>query len=97
MWEGWIPKSEPNSAVQLAYGSLNVTTATFGLVASMLSMLPIRLASRLGAAFGSLALYLAPGERRKALESLRIALPEQSEGDRRSLSHETFRHLGPLG
>lgn len=64
------------------------------LAASMLALLPIRFASRLGAAFGALAFHVAPGERRKALESLSIAFPQQSKSERWSLARETFRHLG---
>jgi KDO2-lipid IV(A) lauroyltransferase len=56
--------------------------------------LPLRLASRIGRAFGSFAFALASGERRKALASLHIAFPEKSEAERLDLARASFRHLG---
>ncbi len=64
------------------------------LAAQVLSLLPIRLASRLGAGLGALAFLVARGERQKTLDSLNIAFPHQSTAQRRSLARETFRHLG---
>lgn len=52
------------------------------------SLLPVRLASALGAAFGRLAYALAGGERRKALASLaRAGLPAET-------ARQSFEHLG---
>ncbi len=59
-----------------------------------IGLLPARAAGLLGEAFGAAAFRLARGERRKALDSLAIAFPEQSESERRRIAFESFRHLG---
>lgn len=56
--------------------------------------LPAGMARRWGEALGAVAFRLAPGERRKALDSLAIAFPEKSESERRAIALECFRHLG---
>ncbi|MBL8955719.1 MAG: lysophospholipid acyltransferase family protein [Myxococcaceae bacterium] len=57
-------------------------------VAFWVSLLPLRLASALGAWFGGVAFALAGKERRKALASLeRAGLPAE-------VARDTFRHLG---
>jgi len=61
---------------------------------AVLGLLPARLASGLGAAFGSLAYAVAFGERRKALASLAVAFPAKSEDERRAMARACFRHLG---
>jgi KDO2-lipid IV(A) lauroyltransferase len=61
---------------------------------AVLSALPLGIASRIGRAFGSLAFALAPGERQKALISLRVAFPEKSDAERLDLARASFRHLG---
>lgn len=59
-----------------------------------LSLLPLKVASRLGRAFGGLGFWIAGGERRKALQSLQTAFPALSDDERRSLSLRCFQHLG---
>jgi Kdo2-lipid IVA lauroyltransferase/acyltransferase len=61
---------------------------------AVLGLLPLRWASDLGAALGSLAGALAFSERRKALASLAIAFPERTDAERRALARACFRHLG---
>ncbi len=56
--------------------------------------LPAGMAGRLGDALGAVAFRLAPGERRKALDSLAIAFPDKSESERRAVALGCFRHLG---
>ncbi len=62
--------------------------------AAVLGLVPARLASALGAAFGALAWAVASGERNKALASLAVAFPEKSEPERRALARASFQHLG---
>lgn len=62
--------------------------------AALVSLLPARLASALGAAVGHLAFALAVGERAKALASLAVAFPERSVKARRALARASFAHLG---
>jgi len=61
---------------------------------AVVSRLPVRMAARLGEAFGSAAFHLAAGERRKALESLAVAFPEKTELERKAIALSSFRHLG---
>lgn len=60
----------------------------------LVSLLPLGVASGLGHAFGTLACFVARGERRKALASLARAFPEKSEAERAALAKATFQHLG---
>jgi len=62
-----------------------------------IQLIPLRLASSLGASLGGLAFSLAGKERRKALVSLATAFPEKSEAERQALARATFRHLGSVG
>lgn len=62
--------------------------------AAALGLVPARLASALGAAFGTLAWAVASNERRRALASLAVAFPEKSEPERRALARACFQHLG---
>jgi KDO2-lipid IV(A) lauroyltransferase len=60
----------------------------------VLSRLPLRVAVALGAAFGFLAWYLVPKERRLALEHLAIAFPQASGAERRRIGRASFVNLG---
>lgn len=59
-------------------------------------VIPLRLASSLGAAAGALAYVFARSEVRKALGSLAIAFPEKSAAEREALARACFRHLGSV-
>lgn len=65
-------------------------------VVALLGLLPIEVASALGAVVGRLAAVLARGERRKALASLARAFPEKSQAERDALMRACFRHLGRM-
>ncbi|MBX7116954.1 MAG: lysophospholipid acyltransferase family protein [Myxococcaceae bacterium] len=71
----------------LRYGLIRLALAVVGL-------LPINWASRVGAAFGTLAFALAGRERRKALESLTTAFPDWAIAQREETARKCFRHLG---
>lgn len=60
-------------------------------------LIPLRLASALGASLGGLAFHLAGKERSKALASLATAFPEKPAAEREALARATFRHLGSVG
>ena len=51
-------------------------------------------AVQLGEALGAAAFLLLRTERRRALDSLRLAFPERTEAERRALARDCFRHLG---
>lgn len=71
----------------------------YGLVRALvgvLSLLPVRWASGLGAFVGAVGSVLARGERRKALASLARAFPEKPEAERVALMRACFRHLGRM-
>jgi len=70
-----------------------VRFALFRAVVAGLGLLPLRLASALGAGFGLLAWAVASRERRKALDSLAVAFPERTERDRRQICRACFIHL----
>ncbi|MBL9036880.1 MAG: lysophospholipid acyltransferase family protein [Archangium sp.] len=72
----------------------SVRTRAIAAVAWVLALLPIGLAREIGSFFGWLAYVLAFGERRKALESTRVAFPDWSDAERLKLIHATFQHLG---
>ena len=61
---------------------------------ALVGLLPVELASRLGAALGTLAFAVARGERRKALASLARAFPELPPAEREALGRRAFAHLG---
>jgi KDO2-lipid IV(A) lauroyltransferase len=61
-----------------------------------LQLIPLRLASSLGASFGGLAFIFAGREKRKALASLAVAFPEKSGAQREALARATFRHMGSV-
>lgn len=63
-------------------------------VAAAVGLLPVRLASAVGAGLGGLGWRLAAGERQKALESLAVAFPERTVDERRALGRACFAHLG---
>jgi Kdo2-lipid IVA lauroyltransferase/acyltransferase len=63
-------------------------------VVAAFALVPLRLASEVGAWLGALGFWLARGERAKALESLGIAYPEKTDAERRELARACFRHLG---
>jgi KDO2-lipid IV(A) lauroyltransferase len=56
--------------------------------------IPLRTGQRLGRAVGWLAWVVARRHRRKALQHLALAFPDWSEGQRRDVAREMFRHLG---
>jgi KDO2-lipid IV(A) lauroyltransferase len=56
--------------------------------------MPLGVARWLGVRFGTLAFWVARGERRKALKSLAQAFPEKTEAERLVLARACFRHLG---
>ncbi|MEW6433611.1 MAG: lysophospholipid acyltransferase family protein [Myxococcota bacterium] len=62
----------------------------------LLGLLPLRLASGLGAVVGRLSYALARRERRKALASLERAFPEKSPAEREALARACFAHLGRM-
>jgi KDO2-lipid IV(A) lauroyltransferase len=61
---------------------------------AVLSLLPIRFVSALGAWLGGLAFALASNERAKALASIERAFPTKSDVERAALARACFRHLG---
>jgi KDO2-lipid IV(A) lauroyltransferase len=60
----------------------------------LLRALPHRFALSVGAALGTLAWFLAPRQRRLALEHLAIAFPEMNAAWRRSVGRRSFANLG---
>ena len=62
----------------------------------LLSALPIRWASALGAFLGRLASFLLFAEFKKALASLGTAFPENTPGQNRRLGRACFAHLGRM-
>jgi KDO2-lipid IV(A) lauroyltransferase len=57
-------------------------------------LLPVELASRLGALLGGLGFHLARAEQRRALASLARAFPDWTPAARRALARRCFAHLG---
>ena len=62
--------------------------------AAVLGLLPVRWASALGSGMGLVAYWLVWPERRKALNSLSVAYPEVTEGERQAIASASFQHLG---
>ncbi len=60
----------------------------------LLSLLPLGPALWLGSAAGKLAYWLAPTQRRLALEHLAIAFPDKSDAERQAIARASFVHLG---
>ena len=68
--------------------------ALFLLLYTLVRVLPLLVALRLGSALGTLIYYAQPQRRSKARENLRRAFPEKSETECRRLLRENFRQLG---
>lgn len=68
--------------------------ALFLLLSAVARALPRRLALKLGAAIGSLTPYLLPKRKETAYSNLRLAYPEKSDEEIRSIMAKMFRHLG---
>jgi KDO2-lipid IV(A) lauroyltransferase len=66
------------------------------LVATIVSLLPMRVVRRCGAALGRLAYALDAAHRRIALENLAAAFPSRPERERRMLVRAMFAHFGSL-
>jgi KDO2-lipid IV(A) lauroyltransferase len=60
----------------------------------VLRLLPHRLALALGALLGSLAWLVVGKERRRALEGLQVAFPDESDAFRRKVGRSSFANLG---
>ena len=70
--------------------------AAVRLVATVVSLLPMRLVRRCGAALGRLAYALDAAHRRIALENLAAAFPSRPARERRMLARAMFAHFGSL-
>ena len=66
------------------------------MVASVVSLLPMRVVRRLGAALGRLAYAVDGARRRIALENLASAFPARTAAERRALARAMFAHFGSL-
>lgn len=70
--------------------------AAVRLVATVVSLLPMRVVRRCGAALGRLAYTLDAAHRRIALENLAAAFPSRPARERRMLARTMFAHFGSL-
>ena len=70
--------------------------AAVRIVATVVSLLPMRAVRRCGAALGRLAYALDAAHRRIALENLAAAFPSRPERERRMLARAMFAHFGSL-
>jgi KDO2-lipid IV(A) lauroyltransferase len=70
--------------------------AAVRLVATVVSLLPMRVVRRCGAALGRLAYALDAAHRRIALENLAAAFPSRPARERRMLARAMFAHFGSL-
>ena len=70
--------------------------AAVRLVATVVSLLPMRVVRRCGAALGRLAYALDAAHRRIALENLAAAFPSRPARERRTLARAMFAHFGSL-
>jgi Kdo2-lipid IVA lauroyltransferase/acyltransferase len=70
--------------------------AAVRIVATVVSLLPMRVVRRCGAAVGRLAYALDAAHRRIALENLAAAFPSRPERERRVLARAMFAHFGSL-
>ena len=66
------------------------------LVSALVSLLPMPVVRRLGAAIGHLAYVIDRSHRRTALENIGAAFPSRSQADRRALARAMFAHFGSL-
>lgn len=60
----------------------------------LFGLLPWPLCQATGRALGALAWLVLKRDRRRALDHLKLAFPELSQGERRALARRCFRHLG---
>jgi KDO2-lipid IV(A) lauroyltransferase len=65
-------------------------------VAALVSLLPMRVVRRCGAALGRMAYAVDRSHRRIALENLASAFPARTERERRALARAMFAHFGSL-
>jgi KDO2-lipid IV(A) lauroyltransferase len=70
--------------------------AAVRIVATVVSLLPMRVVRRCGAVLGRLAYALDAAHRRIALENLAAAFPSRPERERRMLARAMFAHFGSL-
>ena len=66
------------------------------MVAAIVSLLPMRVVRRCGAALGRMVYAVDRSHRRIALENLASAFPARPEGERRALARAMFAHFGSL-
>ena len=66
------------------------------LVAAIVSVLPMQVVRRIGAALGRIAYGVDRTHRRTALENLAAAFPSKGERERRALARAMFAHFGSL-
>ena len=66
------------------------------IVAAIVSLLPMRVVRRCGAALGRVAYVVDVWHRRIALENLASAFPARTEAERRALARAMFAHFGSL-
>jgi KDO2-lipid IV(A) lauroyltransferase len=69
---------------------------TVRVVAAIVSLLPMRVVRRCGAALGRMAYAVDRSHRRIALENLASAFPARTERERRALARAMFAHFGSL-
>src|SRR2546426_7719711 len=65
-------------------------------VAAVISLLPMRVVRRCGAALGRIAYSVDATHRRTALENLASAFPARTEAERQALARAMFAHFGSL-
>ena len=70
--------------------------AAVRIVAALVSMLPMRVVRRIGAALGRFAYVVDRTHRRTALENLAAAFPTRTDRERRTLARAMFAHFGSL-
>jgi KDO2-lipid IV(A) lauroyltransferase len=66
------------------------------IVAAVVSLLPMRVVRRCGAALGRMAYSVDGAHRRIALENLASAFPARTNAERRALARAMFAHFGSL-
>ena len=70
--------------------------AAVRIVSTIVSLLPMRVVRRCGAALGRLAYVVDRTHRRVALENLAAAFPSRADADRRAMARAMFAHFGSL-
>jgi KDO2-lipid IV(A) lauroyltransferase len=85
-------KTDPD--LPAANGSSRLEHGLFRVFRGLLAALPRPWALRLGAWLGSLLYLVDARDRRVALTNLRLAFPEKSEAERRSILRRSCRNLG---